>query len=94
MVVTDGDYLPLIAIAPQYPTRAAQRGIEGWALVSFTVDEAGNVVADSVMVQDAEPQSIFDRNLFERRQSLNISRERGMGKIFQFPGSNIFSGIV
>ena len=23
---TDGDYLPLVAIAPQYPTRAAQRG--------------------------------------------------------------------
>ena len=33
---TDGDYLPLVAIAPQYPTRAAQRGIEGWCLVSFT----------------------------------------------------------
>ena len=35
---TDGDYLPLVAIAPQYPTRAAQRGIQGWCLVSFTVD--------------------------------------------------------
>ena len=35
---TDGDFLPLVAIAPQYPTRAAQRGIEGWCLVSFTVD--------------------------------------------------------
>ena len=31
---TDGDYLPLVAIAPQYPTRAAQRGIQGWCLVS------------------------------------------------------------
>lgn len=29
---TDGDYLPLVAIAPQYPTRAAQRGIQGWCL--------------------------------------------------------------
>ena len=36
--LTDGDYLPLVAIAPQYPTRAAQRGIEGWVLVAFTVD--------------------------------------------------------
>ena len=25
---TDGDYLPLVAIAPQYPTRAPQRGIQ------------------------------------------------------------------
>ena len=38
---TDGDYLPLVAIAPQYPTRAAQRGIQGWCLVSFTVDGLG-----------------------------------------------------
>ena len=30
---TDSDYLPLVAIAPQYPTRAAQRGIQGWCLV-------------------------------------------------------------
>lgn len=59
---TDGDFLPLVAIAPQYPTRAAQRGIEGWCLVSFTVDGLGNVVEDSVEVVDAEPASIFDRS--------------------------------
>jgi len=59
---TDGDYLPLVAIAPQYPTRAAQRGIEGWCLVSFTVDGLGNVVEDSIAVVDAEPPNIFDRS--------------------------------
>lgn len=59
---TDGDMLPLVAIAPQYPTRAAQRGITGWCLVSFTVDGLGNVVEDSIQVEDAEPASIFDRS--------------------------------
>jgi protein TonB len=59
---TDGDYLPLVAIAPQYPTRAAQRGIQGWCLVSFTVDGMGNVIEDTIVVVDAEPQSIFDRS--------------------------------
>ncbi len=59
---TDGDFLPLVAIAPQYPTRAAQRGIEGWCLVSFTVDGLGNVVEDSIEVVDAEPANIFDRS--------------------------------
>jgi len=59
---TDGDFLPLVAIAPQYPTRAAQRGIEGWCLVAFTVDGLGNVVEDSIEVVDAEPTSIFDRS--------------------------------
>ena len=59
---TDGDYLPLVAIAPQYPTRAAQRGIQGWCLVSFTVDGLGNVVEETIQVVDAEPPSIFDRS--------------------------------
>ncbi len=59
---TDGDYLPLVAIAPQYPTRAAQRGITGWCLVSFTVDGQGNVAADTIIVVDAEPPNIFNRS--------------------------------
>ena len=59
---TDGDMLPLVAIAPQYPTRAAQRGIEGWCLVSFTVNGLGNVEEESIIVVDAEPRSMFDRS--------------------------------
>lgn len=59
---TDGDMLPLVAIAPQYPTRAAQRGIEGWCLVSFTVNGLGNVEEDTIIVVDAEPSSMFDRS--------------------------------
>ena len=59
---TDGDYLPLVAIAPQYPTRAAQRGIQGWCLVSFTVNGLGNVVEETIEVVDAEPANIFDRS--------------------------------
>lgn len=59
---TDGDFLPLVAIAPQYPTRAAQRGIQGWCLVSFTVNGLGNVEEESIEVVDAEPANIFDRS--------------------------------
>ena len=55
---TDGDMLPLVNIQPQYPTRAAQRGIEGWCLVSFTVTETGGV--RDVVVVDAEPRGMFD----------------------------------
>ncbi len=59
---TDGDYLPLVRVPPQYPTRALQRGIEGWALLEFTVDARGNVVEESIEVIDAEPPNIFDRS--------------------------------
>ena len=57
----DQDYLPLVALSPQYPTRAAENGISGWALVGFTVAENGRVAENSVRVVDAEPAEIFDR---------------------------------
>ena len=56
-----GELVPLIAIRPQYPPRALQRGIEGWCVVSFTVDGLGNVVEDSIVVVEAQPPGIFDR---------------------------------
>lgn len=56
---TDGEMLPLVNIQPTYPTRAAQRGIEGWAQVSFTVTETGGV--RDVIVVDAEPAGMFDQ---------------------------------
>lgn len=59
---TDGDYLPLVAIAPQYPQQARARDIEGWCIVSFTVSSLGNVVEDTIEVVDAEPPSIFNRS--------------------------------
>jgi protein TonB len=58
----DGDYLPLVAIAPEYPTRAALRDIEGWCIVSFTVSAQGNVVEDTIQVVDAEPPGVFNRS--------------------------------
>lgn len=60
--ITDGEMLPLVNVTPEYPTRAASRGIEGWCQVRFTVDATGNVVEDSIEVVDAEPQGIFDRS--------------------------------
>lgn len=56
--ISDGEMLPLVNIQPTYPTRAAQRGIEGWAQVSFTVTPEGGV--RDVVVIDAEPRGMFD----------------------------------
>jgi protein TonB len=56
---TDGEMLPLVNIQPTYPTRAAQRGIEGWAQVAFTVTETGGV--RDVNIVDAEPAGMFDQ---------------------------------
>ncbi|MEX2366275.1 MAG: energy transducer TonB [Pseudohongiellaceae bacterium] len=55
---TDTEFLPIVTIAPTYPTRALQREIEGWCLVSFTVNEQGGV--EDPFVVDAEPANMFD----------------------------------
>ena len=46
-------------VNPQYPIRAADRGIQGWVEVQFTISAAGTV-KDPVVV-DAKPATIFNR---------------------------------
>lgn len=55
---SDGEYLPIVKVAPIYPSRAQSRGIEGWVLLQFTVTETG-AVKDPVVLE-AEPSGIFD----------------------------------
>lgn len=38
---TDGDIIPLVAIQPDYPRRAAERGLEGYCVVSFVITTLG-----------------------------------------------------
>lgn len=54
----DGDYLPLVKVAPTYPRRALRRGLEGWVIIEFTVDKTGKVV-DPIVVE-SNPPSVFD----------------------------------
>lgn len=56
--VTDGEYLPIVKIAPQYPRRALSRGIEGYAIVEYTVTRLGTV-KDPVVIESS-PGTIFN----------------------------------
>lgn len=55
----DGEYLPIVKVAPVYPRRAQQRGIEGFVIVEFTVTTAGTV-RDPVVIE-ANPAGIFEQ---------------------------------
>jgi protein TonB len=55
----DGEYLPIVKVAPIYPSRALSRGIEGYVIVEFTVTKTGSV-RDAYVVE-ADPQNVFDR---------------------------------
>ena len=55
----DGDFLPIVKVAPQYPRRALQKGIEGHVTVEFTVTVLGTVIDPRVI--DANPPNVFNR---------------------------------
>ena len=54
----DGEYLPIVRVAPVYPNRALSRGLEGYVDLMFTVTEAGTV-KDVVVTYSTS--SLFER---------------------------------
>lgn len=58
MNIAEGDYLPIVRVAPVYPARALSRGLEGFVDLSFTVTTAGTV-KDPVVIQSTS--SLFER---------------------------------
>jgi protein TonB len=51
--------IPLVRIPPEYPMRAANRRIQGWVKIEFTITTEGTV-KDAVVI-DAKPNSVFNR---------------------------------
>ena len=58
MNIAEGDYLPIVRVAPVYPARALSRGIEGYVDMSFTVTTTGTV-KDPIV--EYSTSSLFDR---------------------------------
>ena len=83
----DQDVVPLVRVNPEYPIRAAQRGIEGWVEVAFTISASGTV-------KDAEvtgyyPSSVFNTAALRaiRRWKYNPKIENG--KPVERPGMTV-----
>jgi protein TonB len=58
MNIAEGDYLPIVRVAPVYPARALSRGLEGYVDMSFTVTPTGTVEDPVVMFSTS---SLFER---------------------------------
>ncbi len=58
MNIAEGDYLPIVRVAPVYPARALSRGLEGFVDLSFTVTAAGTV-KDPIVLQSTS--TLFER---------------------------------
>ena len=58
MNIAEGDYLPIVRVAPVYPARALSRGLEGYVDMEFTVTSAGTVKDPIVSFSTS---SLFER---------------------------------
>ncbi len=58
MNIAEGDYLPIVRVAPVYPARALSRGLEGYVDLEFTVTTAGTVRDPIVLFSTS---SLFER---------------------------------
>jgi protein TonB len=58
--VGEGDYLPIVKVAPMYPQRALSRGIEGYCVVQYTVTRQGTI-RNPFVIEDQCTNSMFHR---------------------------------
>lgn len=56
--VGEGDYLPIVKVAPIYPQRALSKGLAGYCVVSYTVTRNGTV-RDPFVVEGQCTSSLF-----------------------------------
>lgn len=62
--ISEGEFLPIVKVAPVYPATAANRGIEGECMVEYTVTTAGSTTNISV-VEGRCSHSVFRRPSIE-----------------------------
>ena len=83
----DQDVVPLVRVNPQYPIRAAQRGVEGWVELEFTISRTGTV--KDAQVTGFYPSGIFNDAALRaiRRWKYNPKMENG--KPVERPGVTV-----
>jgi len=81
--VSDGEYLPIVKVAPVYPARAAARGLEGYVIVEFTVTRTGTT-KDIVVVESTS--SLFDRAAIDAAAKFKYKPRVINGEPVEVPG--------
>jgi len=81
--VSDGEYLPIVKVAPVYPARAAQRGLEGYVIVEYTVTRQGTTRDISVVESTS---SLFDRAAIESAAKYKYKPRVINGEAVEVPG--------
>ncbi len=80
---SDGEYLPIVKVAPIYPNRAASRGIEGYCIVQYTVTTSG-ATRDPVVTDCSS--SLFERASIKAALKFKYKPRVVDGKAIEVPG--------
>ncbi len=60
---TEGDYLPIVKVAPIYPNRALSRGIEGSCVVEYTVTQLGTTSNPAIIKEQCSSSLFFSASI-------------------------------
>lgn len=83
---TDGEYLPIVRVPPQYPARAAENGVEGYVIVVFTVTAEGTT-KDVVAVESSH--KMFERAAVKAAQKYKYKPRVIDGDPIESPGVRV-----
>ena len=81
--ISDGEYLPIVKVAPVYPARALQRGLEGYVIVEFTVTPAGTT-RDALVVESTS--TLFERAALQAALKFKYKPRVIDGEAVEVPG--------
>ena len=84
---SDTDIVPIVRVNPQYPLRAAERGIEGWVEVEFTISRTGTVKDAAIL--NAKPQNIFNRAALKAIRKWKYNPKIEDGEAVERPGVKV-----
>lgn len=80
---SDGEYLPIVKVAPTYPRGALSRGLEGEVLLEYTVTKQGTV-RDPVVIESTS--GIFDRAAIQSAMRYKYKPRIVDGEAIEVPG--------
>ena len=81
---SDGEYLPIVKVAPIYPRRAQSRGVTGYCTVEYTVTKSGTT-RDIVPV-DCDPSGYFERASVKAAEKFKYKPRVVDGEPIEVPG--------
>jgi len=79
--------LPLYRVEPNYPSRALTRGVEGYVVLHFTIDETGRPT--DIEVIKANPRHMFEREAIRALRNWKYQPELSDGHAVSRPGQTV-----